>query len=263
MNNKEYIASGAIEAYVMGMATPEEAAELEQRSASDPEVREALRRFEKEFENVLQKQAITPPDRVRQDLQRKLAGEFTERTGARVMPSPARWWRNVAAAVIVLLLLSAGLNFYFYRQYRDAEAAYAGLIAETRDLHASNRIIQTRLTEIETGMKMMSDPVMQKIQMAGTDRFPDYTASIYWNTKTRDVYLVPTHLPSPTPGKQYQLWAIVDGKPVSAGLMEDCPAMCKMSSIEKAEAFAITLEKKGGSIQPTLDQMYVMGTTAP
>ncbi len=33
----------------------------------------------------------------------------------------------------------------------------------------------------------------------------------------------------------------------------------KMKSIDNAEMFAITLEKKGGSPVPTLDQMYVAG----
>jgi len=32
-----------------------------------------------------------------------------------------------------------------------------------------------------------------------------------------------------------------------------------MKNIPKAQAFAITLEKKGGSVTPTLSAMYVMG----
>jgi hypothetical protein len=32
-----------------------------------------------------------------------------------------------------------------------------------------------------------------------------------------------------------------------------------MKVVEAAQAFAVTLEKKGGSRTPTLDQMYVLG----
>ena len=60
-------------------------------------------------------------------------------------------------------------------------------------------------------------------------------------------------------GKQYQLWAIVDGKPVDAGLITDCIGLCKMKRIDRAQAFAITLEKAGGSPTPTLTEMYVFG----
>ena len=68
-------------------------------------------------------------------------------------------------------------------------------------------------------------------------------------------------MPQPQAGQQYQLWAIVDGKPVDAGMVEIDPgkALHRMKNIPKAEAFAITLEKAGGSPTPTLTAMFVMG----
>ena len=68
------------------------------------------------------------------------------------------------------------------------------------------------------------------------------------------------NLPLAPSDKQYQLWAIVDGKPVDAGIIGDCNGgLCKLKNIPKASAFAITLEKKGGSPTPTLTAMFVMG----
>ncbi|HEV8079376.1 MAG TPA: anti-sigma factor, partial [Chitinophagaceae bacterium] len=70
----------------------------------------------------------------------------------------------------------------------------------------------------------------------------------------------PTNLPQTPDGKQYQLWAIVDGKPVDAGMISTEKGIYhiqKMKSFGKAEAFAITMEKKGGSPTPTMDQMIV------
>ncbi len=59
---------------------------------------------------------------------------------------------------------------------------------------------------------------------------------------------------------QYQLWAIEDGKPVSAGMYsEDKDSQVALASIPKAQAFAITLEKEGGSPVPTMENMFVMG----
>jgi anti-sigma-K factor RskA len=66
---------------------------------------------------------------------------------------------------------------------------------------------------------------------------------------------------------QYQLWAIVDGKPFDAGLLIETKTadnkynIQKMKSFGKAEAFAITLEKKGGSATPSMDKMYVISKT--
>jgi anti-sigma-K factor RskA len=48
---------------------------------------------------------------------------------------------------------------------------------------------------------------------------------------------------------------------VDAGVfdMKDGSGMTKMKNIPKAEAFAVTLERKGGSTTPSLDKLYVMG----
>ena len=61
---------------------------------------------------------------------------------------------------------------------------------------------------------------------------------------------------------QYQLWALVDGVPVDLGVFDaegNGIGFKDMKSIGKAQAFAVTLEPKGGSKNPTLDQMVVMG----
>jgi anti-sigma-K factor RskA len=61
-------------------------------------------------------------------------------------------------------------------------------------------------------------------------------------------------------GKQYQLWAIVDGKPVDAGMIATKKGIYhiqKMKSFGSVQAFAITLEKAGGSPIPTMDEMIV------
>ncbi len=59
---------------------------------------------------------------------------------------------------------------------------------------------------------------------------------------------------------QYQLWAIEDGQPVSAGMYtEDKDSRIALANIPKAQAFAITLEKEGGSKAPTMENMFVMG----
>ena len=72
------------------------------------------------------------------------------------------------------------------------------------------------------------------------------------------------NLPMPPSDKQYQLWALKDGKPIDAGVFDMKPGtdgdMHMMPvTIAEADAFAVTLEKKGGSPTPTLTQLYVMG----
>lgn len=60
---------------------------------------------------------------------------------------------------------------------------------------------------------------------------------------------------------QYQLWAIRKLKPVSLGVFDignKDSIIQSMTSIDKAAAFAVTLEPRGGSEKPTLKQMVAM-----
>jgi anti-sigma-K factor RskA len=70
-------------------------------------------------------------------------------------------------------------------------------------------------------------------------------------------------MPSNDEDHQYQLWAMVDGKPVDLGVFDsevDSTGMKKMKFIKNAQAFAVTLEIRGGSTNPNMDQMMAIGS---
>jgi anti-sigma-K factor RskA len=105
---------------------------------------------------------------------------------------------------------------------------------------------------------------MTVIKMPGTNvpTSPDSNsvATVYWNTKSKDVYLLVNNLPQPASDQQYQLWAIVDGQPVDAGVfdVQNASGLLRMKNMPRAQVFAVTLEKRGGSTTPQ-GPMYVMG----
>jgi anti-sigma-K factor RskA len=68
--------------------------------------------------------------------------------------------------------------------------------------------------------------------------------------------------------KQYQLWALLNGKdgslqPTSLGLFDiaDKNVVLKMKNTQKADAFAITIENRGNTGGPNLGQLQNMGKT--
>jgi anti-sigma-K factor RskA len=69
-------------------------------------------------------------------------------------------------------------------------------------------------------------------------------------------------MPSNDADHQYQLWALVNGKPVDLGVFDangKLEGLQVMKNIGEAQTFAVTLEPKGGSISPTMSQLMVMG----
>jgi anti-sigma-K factor RskA len=69
------------------------------------------------------------------------------------------------------------------------------------------------------------------------------------------------NLPKPAADQQYQLWALMDNQPIDLGVfeMKQEKLLVKMKNVQKAQAFAITLEPKGGSTNPSLNNMFVAG----
>jgi anti-sigma-K factor RskA len=255
---KAYIESGVIESYVLGMAESQEAAELEQLSHQYPEIKQAIDAFEAAMEKQSLAAGIQPPSGVKDALFASLSDEFKKDTSEGRLVS-INWSRYAIAASVVLLIASAALNIYFYNQFRSTATAYQNLLAEKNTLIAENQNTQTKVLDLYNSMQMMSDPTVIKVSMQGIAGKENSLATVFWDSKSKDVYLLPNKLPEAGADKQYQLWAIVDGKPVDAGVMDVCAGLCKMKNIPNASMFAITLEKKGGSPTPTMSEMYVAG----
>lgn len=270
MDIQAYIQSGIIETYVLGLASAEETVEVETLRLQYAEIGQAIDEFAVSVEKEAFANAVAPPAELKAKILSSINKERTEplkalSSNARydyttiVPASMMRNWRMAAAASIILLITSAALNIYLYRKYDEKEDAYQALLSDRKTLEANNQIYQTELKEWQSAAHMMADPAMTMIKMRST-KGKDDAATVFWNSQSKDVYVMANNLPEPVTGKQYQLWAMVDGKPVDAGVLNSsCSSVCKMKNIPRAEAFAITLEKEGGSQTPNLKAMLVMG----
>ena len=269
MNLKDYIESGIIDSYVMGLASESERAEFEQLCTQHPELVAARRKFEEGLEEYASKQAVPPPPEVKVKIL-EVIGNTGSRTTASPNPpkivnmenskSPARssgLLRFVAAASVVLLLGMAWLYYQTSLQNKDLVKENDGLKIE-RDTAKNilDRIVQEQ-------KQVISDPNTTVVNMVGTKSAPKSSANIYWDSASTNVYLVVKNMPKLPNDQQYQLWALIDGKPKDLGVFDatDNKVILKMKNTQKAQAFAITIEKHGGSPSPTLEKMQSLGKT--
>lgn len=274
MDASRFISSGLIEAYVIGVATSNEIEELERGMAQFPEVRAAVDDCQLDMEQYITLQAKTPPPSIKENLLNILAEEETARENGTYVEEPAisfdaperilvsSAWRWIAAAVFALLIGSVAMNYIFFGQINDYKGRYDALVSSQNTLAAESNVYRTRMEQMEKSISIFKDPAVKTVKMPGTKPFPAAMATIFWNQQSKEVFLMANNLPQPAADKQYQLWAIVGGKPVDMGVLDTndtSELLHKMKSIDNAEMFAITLENKGGSTEPTLDQMYVAG----
>ena len=116
---------------------------------------------------------------------------------------------------------------------------------------------------MEAGMNVVQSKYSVPVSLKGLEASPDAAAKVFWMQNTGEVYIDPSNLPEAPLGKQYQLWGIVDGKPVDGGMIltstkGDKYRIQKMKNFGKVEAFAVTLETEKGNPTPK-GPMYVMG----
>jgi len=270
MNIQEYIASGIVESVVLGLASAPEVEEMMLLRKQYPELDKAIIDFEKSLEQQGLSGTVSPPQQVKTELFNKLEPEFVK-TGAgdvksieiekRFVSSPVipAFWKYVAAAALILFIANTIGSFVLYNKYQELNTAYSTLQNNYLDLQEQNKSDKERFITLYRDMHMMQDSSMAIVKMKGVAGKESNLATVYWDTRTKDVYLFTNNLPPAESGKQYQLWAMVDGKPVDAGIIGNCDGLCRLKNIPSAQAFAITLEKTGGSPVPTMSSLYVMG----
>jgi anti-sigma-K factor RskA len=249
VNVKEYIASGMIESYVMGLLTETERKEFEAVCVQHPEVAEARTAFEKALEDQLLADAKDAPVQLKQQVFDRIAsaGSDSKTEDVEEETTPVRTmgaWKWIAVAAVVLMAVAAYWAF-------DTNNKNKSLQAENNNLQDQLNRANEALATSRSGGPAKSDFMMAAIK--GDNQA---SATIYWDTLSKDVYLMVNNMPQPASDKQYQLWALLPQEgaaPIDLGMIEvkQQRLLYRMKNVQNAKAFAITLEPKGGSKAPT------------
>lgn len=249
MNLKEYIASGIIESYVMGVASEAERTEFEQMCAQYPELVAERRKFEESLEAYASEQSMRPPKEVKA----KILKAIITMENSTKLRGGIGLLRFVAAAAVILLI---GMVVLYYQVNQ-----------QNKELANTNKALLDKVNADEVTInkikREVSIPNTTIVSMVGTKRAPQSTANVYWDSTNSNVYLMVTNMPQLPSDKQYQLWALIDKTQKSLGVFDatDQNIILKMDSTKKAQAFAITIENRGGKPHPTLDSLTTMGKT--
>ena len=263
MSVEDYIASGILEAYLLGELTPEERNEVETMAAKYPAIRQEMLAIEETLERMAQTTAIQPPTKSKNRILHTITTEQTpESLTSKESASRAyKIWPIMAAASLVIALVATVAALNFHGKWKDAESRLSDLITQNQQLAeqyntASHQLERTNEYLAITTSDQYKKVVLSAVQPTGA------IAVVYWNQDSEEVYLNAANLPQPPADKQYQLWALLDGQPIDAGIFEftdTTESLLEMKSMAAADAFAITLEPVGGSVSPTLDDLQVIG----
>lgn len=275
--SKAYIETGILELYVLGQLNAQEQKEVEKMAAQYPEIRQEIDAIEVAMEQYAVSHAIQPTLGLEKQIFEKIAPQATDaasthKTEGKIAPlyqdnsaSTIRALRFALVACIGLLVISIVALYSAHDKLGIANEQIASLSSQNGKFAATVSFMKDENKDLQEIATISADPTWTSVKLAGTAISPQANMMVYWHRKGQHVMVDNTRmsLPQNDAGHQYQLWAIVNGKPVDLGVF-DAQAQPKkllvaMKEVGAAQAFAVTLEKRGGSISPTMEKMVVQG----
>ncbi len=263
MNVNEYIASGIVELYAMNALSSEEKMEFERVMLLYPEITSELRKAEQALEEYAISHSLNPRPHLRQrimeDIKEK-GKEINIKVRDKVFhDTQSLTYKYMIAASLAALVVSTFASWFFYSRWNEAEERCISLLNEKNELAQNYNLVKSAYDETVVNLVVMRDESSNVIVLNSIDSTHHYQARVYWSKYTHHAFLDVLSLPSPGEENQYQLWAIIGGKPVDAGVFfTGSQSLQRMKEIIQADVWAVTLEPKGGSLTPTLSQMYLI-----
>jgi len=269
---KAYIESGILELYVLGDVSPDEKLQVEEMASKHPAIKTELEDIERSMELYAAENAVEPTehmrDRILNSLVVNLADDNNFPTKAKPVkdnvvtltpPKQNNFYKYAFAACLALLIASVVVIISISNKLNDANTQ---LLA----LNSTNQHFANTVKFMDHQLDVYRDTTFKIIKLHGMPKHTSSTMMVAFSPVKKKVMIDMADLKLPANDKdhQYQLWALVGGKPVDLGVFDkisgDTSDMKEMKSLALAQAFAVTLEPRGGSVNPTMDQMMVIGT---
>lgn len=271
---KAYIESGVLELYVLGQLTAQENIEVEAMAAQHHEIKAALLAIELALEDYALAHAVTPSA----ETEAKVLSKFREEVSVgkenpqkivqlyeSAVDIKIKVLRYSLVACITLLIIFAASLYNLKHRLNTAQEQIATLNAEKTQIARHVSKLQFEKAGMENRIAMTESKEWITVKLAGVKDSPNAKMLVYWNKTNKNILInyAAIDLPKTDHAHEYQLWALVNGKPVSLGVFSTSDsaksAVIQMDSVQNAQAFAVTIEPTGGSENPTMDKMVVMG----
>lgn len=259
MENKEYIESGILELYVYGLLSETESEEVATMAKNNPDIIAEIIAIEKAVVSL--SSSFAPFHSV--EIYEKIKAKLELNPTKVIEMEPTRnWSQYIGWAAAILLLVGIG---YQYNQLEQTNNQVVNAATEKVKMEEELNQLQLKNQASETSLAIVRDAKNTVVPLGGQAVAPESSAKVYWNKETQVVYVDAAGLPEPPKGMVYQVWALKLNPltPTSIGLLDDFDKndqrMFAVNSTGDAEAFGITLEPAGGSLTPTMEQLYTLG----
>ena len=253
MNEKitTFLNSGLLENYLLGKTTSAETEMVESYISKYPEAQNAYNTLQHNLEIVAKSNAVEAPKHILNNILEEL--DETPVIKMNTTRKYKKWYKfSVAASVAALIL--AGTSYTFYNQSQKLSEENQVVVDEIFDLRSDIEKNNMMLDNVMRQLLKLNNPETEKYIINGNERAKDLKTIAYINPKEKTSMIDVVSLPQLPEEQCYQIWAELQGKMVSLGILNKADRkLINIPYAEDALALNITIEPKGGNTVASLD----------
>jgi anti-sigma-K factor RskA len=244
-----FLASGLIDKYILGTATPSEISEVEHYISNYPEVEAEYNKLQNNLEILAKANAVEAPkfilDAVFKDITEGTPViNINAQTSKRKTP-----WYSIAASIAAFIF--AGTAFLLFQKNISLSQENQVVVDEIFDLRSDIEKNNDKLDDVMRQFMKLNNPETEKYVLRGNERAKDLKTVAYINAVDKTSMIDVVSLPKLPENQTYQIWAELQDRMVNLGILDASDRKLKsIPYMENALGLSITIEPKVG--KPTV-----------
>lgn len=234
------INSGLIDKYILGDTSIAESLEVEHCILEYPEIENEYIRLQNNLEILAKSNAVEPPKQVLD----AVLEEINEKPVISMAPQKQRsQWYSVAATLAAIAF--AVMSFLMYQKNMILLEENQVVVDEIFDLRSDIEENNNKLDNVMLQFMKLNNPETEKYVLRGNSRAKDLKTVAYINQIDKTSMIDVVSLPKLPAEQQYQIWAELQDKMVSLGILDANDRNLKsIPYMENALGLSITIENK-------------------
>ncbi|MGB1309483.1 MAG: anti-sigma factor domain-containing protein, partial [Oceanihabitans sp.] len=217
-----------------------------------PEVKEAYNSLQKNLEIVAKNNAVEAPKQLLNNILNTLDDKPVI---ALANTNKRKSWYSFSVAASIIAFLFAGSTLLFYVNNKNLLQENEVIADEIFDLRSDIDKNNKLLSDIMQQFKQLNNPETHKYLIQGNDRAKDLTTVAYINPVEKTSMIDVVSLPDLPKDQCYQIWAEVQDKMVSLGILKETDnQLIPIPYTENALGLNITIEPSGGNKIATIEK---------
>jgi len=217
---------------------------------TNPEINAAYNEMQLNLELVSQVNSVEGPSHILTNILSELDDKPVVTMAPRSKSERRRTWTSFAVAASVAAILFAGMSYKLHQQNQLLLSENEVIIDEIFDLRTDISKNHLTLDYLRSQVDQLNNPETEKYVLKGNRNAKNLKTVVYINAKEKTSMLDVVSLPTLKKEQCYQIWADLQGKMVSLGILNEADRRLQNIPYTKdALGLSITIEPKGGSTE--------------